>query len=61
MFEEFLKAYIQDLIECSSDNYEITEDQKEIIASRVSRNEYVWNILDEAIYNELDKYIKEVD
>ncbi len=61
MFEDFLKAYIQDLIECSSDNYEITEDQKEIIASRVSRNEYVWNILDEAIYNELNKYIKEVD
>jgi hypothetical protein len=61
MFEEFLKAYIQDLIECSSDNYEITEDQKEIIADRVSRNEYVWSIIDEAIYNELDKYIKEVD
>lgn len=61
MFEEFLKAYIQDLIECSSDTYNITESEKEIIADRVSRNEYVWNIIDEAIYNELDKYIKEVD
>lgn len=59
MFEEFLKAYIQDLIECSSDAYEITKEQIEKVADRVERNEYVWSVIDECIYNEIDEYRKE--
>lgn len=55
-FQKFLQEYIQDLIECSSDEYKITEEQKEDIAAIVEGNEYVWTVIDEAIFQELDKY-----
>ena len=56
LFQKFLQAYIQDLIECSSDNYKITEGQKEEIAAIVESNEYLWVEIDNAVFQELEKY-----
>ena len=56
LFQKFLQAYIQDLIECSSDNYKITEEQKEEIAAIVESNEYLWVEIDNAVFQELEKY-----
>lgn len=60
MFEDFLRVHIQDLIECGTDEYDITESQINYIASIINDNDNLWNIIDEAIYQEIDKYIKEV-
>ena len=59
MFEDFLREYIQDLIECSSDKYDITEENINDVACIINNNEYIWNIIDNAIYEEIDKYIIE--
>lgn len=59
MFKEFLIKYIQNLIECSTDEYELTEADIDDAASMVEANEYIWDIINEAIYQEIDKYIVE--
>jgi len=59
MFEDFLREYIQDLIECSSDKYDITEENINDVACIINNNEHLWNIIDNAIYEEIDKYIIE--
>lgn len=56
MFEDFLKEYIKDLIECSFDKYYITDSELDKIAHSVNNNEYIWAVLDEAIYFEIEKY-----
>ena len=59
MFEEFLTQYIKDLIDCGDSEYDINEDEIRDVMLDVEGNEYVWEVLDEAIYQELDKYRKE--
>ena len=59
MFEDFLREHIKDLIECSVDNYNIPEGKMEDIVCCLNNNENLWNIIDEAIYQEIDKYVVE--
>lgn len=56
MFREFLLQYIQDLIECSSDAFCISQKDIQDVASNIENSERVWNYIDEAIYEEIDKY-----
>ena len=56
MFRDFLREYIQDLIECSSDNYELTEGDKNDIAAVIEADEHIWEAIDCAIYDELEKF-----
>ena len=58
MFKEFLKAHIQNLIECSTDTYKLTDKDIDNIADTVEGNENVWDFINEAIYQELDMFIK---
>ena len=59
MFEDFLKAHIEDYIECSDMEYDINEEQIESIASEVNDNERIWEEIDCAIADALIKYAKE--
>ena len=59
IIDKFLKEYVQDLIECSSDDYNITDSQIDDIVCDIEDNEHVWNIFDEAILQELGRYVKE--
>lgn len=56
MFKDFLKQYIKDLVEVDAGEYNIDEDDIDDIADVVESNEYVWSVIDEAIYQELDNY-----
>ena len=56
MFRDFLREYIQDLIECSSDEYELTERDKDKIADVVKQDEHLWEAIDCAIYDELERF-----
>lgn len=56
MFYDFLIKYIKDYIEDSINEYEITDNDIEDIAEDVSNNDYVWECLEEAIDQQLDKY-----
>ena len=63
MFEEFLVEHIKDYIECNDEcrtRYDINIEQIEDIASIVSNNEQIWEIIDMAIDLELEKYEREV-
>lgn len=59
MFEDFIRQHIDDLIECSSDEYDINEEMKEAIVQSVTYDEEIWDIIDSRIYRELDEYIVE--
>ena len=59
LFDRFLTQYIKDLIECSDSEYEVTDKDIEDMVTNIEGNEYVWSILDEAVFNELGKYEKE--
>lgn len=59
MFEDFLREHIKDLIECGFDNYKINENNIEDIACIINNKEEIWDVIDSAIYNELDKYKEE--
>ena len=61
MFEEFLKEHIQNLIECSTDEYDITEEDIKDAASMIEANEHIWDVINEAIYQEIDKFRVEND
>ena len=56
MFRDFLREYIQDLIECSSDEYELTERDKDKIADVVKQDEHLWEAIYCAIYDELERF-----
>lgn len=56
MFKDFLLAYIPDLIECSDNKYDVREDIIDDIADTIESNEYIWDIIDSAIYDELARY-----
>lgn len=49
MFEEFLKKYIKDLIDCGNREYNVTDENIDDIASMIENNEYIWEIIDTAI------------
>ena len=59
MFEDFLKAHIEDYIESSDMEYDINEDEIEEVASMVNDNERIWDEIDCAIADALMKYAKE--
>lgn len=56
MFRDFLREYIQDLVECSSDEYELTEGDKNDIADIIEKDEHIWGVIDCAIYDELERF-----
>lgn len=55
MFEDFIREYVKDLIECSDMDYNITKEDIEDVVYNVSNNEEIWNIIDSYIYEELDR------
>ena len=61
LFDKFIKQYIEDLIDCSDREYDLTEEDKKEIIDNVRYNEFIWETLDNAIFTELDKYDKECD
>lgn len=56
LFDNFIKQYVDDLIDCSDNEYKLTDKDKEEIIDNVRYNEAIWEILDNAIFNELEKY-----
>lgn len=54
--EEFLNNYIESLIECSNDKYQIDEYNMRDVVSRIRENEHIWCALDNAIYEEIEEY-----
>jgi hypothetical protein len=56
LFDNFIKQYVDDLIECSDNEYKLTDEEKEEIIDNIRYNEAIWEILDNAIFNELEKY-----
>lgn len=56
MFEDFLKQYLQDYLECSVDKYYITESEKEKIVHSINNNDNLWSFLDEIISFEIEQY-----
>ena len=61
MFEDFIKEYIQDIIECSDTTYDITEEQLQNLVYTIANDDGIWQVIDETIYEKLDKYEKEED
>ena len=59
MFEDFLRQHIQDLIECSTDEYKMTEKDIEEVACKLNNNDHLWWAIDRYILDELYRYIKE--
>ena len=54
MFEDFLREYIKDLIDCSDIEYNLTSEDIEDVVCTISNNEELWNIIDGCIYFQLD-------
>ncbi len=61
LFDNFISQYIEDLIDCSDTEYNLTKEDKNEIMDNIRYNEHIWMELDIAIFNELDKYIEEED
>ena len=61
LFDKFIKQYIEDLIDCSDTEYELTEEDKKEIIDNVRYNDFIWETLDNAIFTELEDYKKEGD
>ena len=59
LFDKFIKQYIEDLIECSDNEYDLTEKDKKDIMVKVCDNDRVWELLDSIIFDYLEKYVKE--
>jgi hypothetical protein len=60
MFEEFLKTRVQELIEASTDEYDIEKKDIETIIDEIN-NENLWDMIDNAIFEVIDKYRMEVE
>lgn len=61
LFDNFIKQYIEDYIDCSDIEYDITEEDKKDIIDNISYNDRLWEVLDSIISSQLDNYIKECD
>lgn len=59
LFDKFIKQYIEDLIECSDNEYDLTEKDKKDIMVKVCDNDRVWELLDSIIFDYLEEYVKE--
>lgn len=59
LFDKFIKQYIEDLIECSDKEYDLTEEDKKDIMERVCDNDRFWETLDDIVFNYLEDYEKE--
>lgn len=59
LFEKFIKQYIEDLIECSDNEYDLTEEDKKDVMVKVCDNDRVWELLDSIIFDYLEEYVKE--
>lgn len=55
LIDKFLKEYIQDL---SEDDYDIPEDKIMDVVYTIEDNEHAWDGLEEAIYQEIEKFRK---
>lgn len=59
LFDKFIKQYLEDLIDCSDIEYDLTEKDKKEIIDNVRYNDFIWETLDNAIFTELEDYKKE--
>jgi hypothetical protein len=56
MFDKFLRQYIQDLMDCDMHKYDINEDDMNEIIDNLENNDHIWQVIDQAVYQQLDKY-----
>lgn len=56
MLEDFLVTYIKDYIEDSDKTYDIKNNEIEEIACDIVNNDYIYEVINEAINQELWKY-----
>ncbi len=61
LFDNFIKQYIEDYIDCSDIEYDITEEDKKDIIDNISYNDRLWEVLDIIISSQLENYVKECD
>lgn len=61
LFTNFLREYIKDLIDCSPDEYEMTEADINDIANLIASDEHLWDAIDWAIYDAIDGFRKELE
>ena len=59
LFDNFIKQYIEDLIECSATEYNLTEEDKKEIIENIRYNFHFWEHLDNLIFNKLEDFEKE--
>lgn len=59
LFDKFIEQYIEDLIECSGVEYDITEEDKKDIKNYVCGNDRLWETIDNTIFDYLGHFIKE--
>lgn len=59
LFDNFIKQYIEDLIDCTGVEYDLTEKDKKDVMVKVCDNDRVWELLDSIIFDYLEKYVKE--
>lgn len=56
MLEDFLAIYIKDYIEDSDTTYDIKNNEIEDIACDIANNDYIYEVINEVINQELWKY-----
>ena len=61
LFDNFIKQYIKDYIECSDTEYDITEEDIKDIIDYISYDDRLWEVLDSIISIQLEDYIKECE
>lgn len=59
LFDKFIGQYIEDLIECSYKEYDLTEEDKKEIIDNIRYNNMIWEMLDNVIFDYLEDYVKE--
>jgi len=61
LFDKFIKQYIEDYIDCSDIDYDITEEDKKEVIDSVKYSDEIWEVLDNKISYYLEDYVKECD
>lgn len=61
LFDKFIKQYLEDLIECSDIEYDLTEKDKKEVIDSVKYSDDIWEVLDNKIRYYLEDYVKEGD
>ena len=61
LFTNFLREYIKDLIACSPYEYDMDNADINDVANIIANDDYLWEAIDSAIFDEIDRFRKEED